>query len=193
MSVQENFTEKFKVARNYKIIRMFFGKEPADLTEDLGISKQNISTWENENGNPGSKFIDQMSKYFGLPRDVFYRDGLTVEDLKAMKNHTSVQNGIDNRQNMIEPEEVYRKLVEGNSEYRLIPKKLLDDYDILPKTEMESRSKVLDVVTSAMDQAKDALIDKYENLIMGYEGTIARLEKEKEDLQRQIPNKGEFK
>jgi DNA-binding XRE family transcriptional regulator len=145
MSVQENFTEKFKVARNYKIIRRFFGKEPADLTQDLGISKQNISTWENENGNPGSKFVDQMSKYFRLPRDVFYRDGLTVEDLKAMKNHTSVQNGSDNTRKPLGGDpEVYRTIVEGNTEYVLIPRTVLQDTKLISTEQIANDRKIMD-------------------------------------------------
>lgn len=73
MPVQENFTEKHWIGRNYRIIRDFYGQEDWQVKEKTGISKQNLSTWANGNGNPGRKFIDQLSKHFGLPQEVFYK------------------------------------------------------------------------------------------------------------------------
>jgi hypothetical protein len=76
------------------------------------------------------------------------------------------------------------------SEYRVVPKKILDDYDMFPKKETDNRSKVIDVVTDTMRELKDALIAKYEIIIAGNEQDIEQLKREIEDLRLQLKTKG---
>lgn len=47
------------------------------------------------------------------------------------------------------PEEIYRNLVESNSEYRLIPKIILDQYEIIPKRELEERAEIVRIAIAA--------------------------------------------
>jgi transcriptional regulator with XRE-family HTH domain len=141
------------IARNFRIIREFRGKTTAEVVKDTGISKQNISAWEKENNNPGHKFLDQLSKYFDVPRSFFYKENLTVEDLKAhfsMEKHTPA---IKNNEQPLNPDEIYRDLVEANSDYRLVPKTILDgEYRMILKSEIDSKTRLLEETLAAKNE-----------------------------------------
>jgi hypothetical protein len=83
----------------------------------------------------------------------------------------------------------YRRLIEENTEYRLMPKKILDDYDIVPKKESDSRSKVIDIITAA----KDDVIRQQSKLIVGYEEDISTLQKERDELKALLTSKNSQK
>lgn len=168
------------IARNFRIIREFRGKMPAEVVKGTKISKQNISAWENEKNNPGPEFLDQLSNYFNVPKAFFYKDGLTLEDLKA---HFSSEKGTpaikstDN--NQMAQDTIYKDLVEANTDYRLVPKIILDQYHIVPKQEAEDRREMLTIITKAKDDLiakSDVIISKYEALVSKYESDIDELE-----------------
>lgn len=71
---------------NLKIIRQLRGKKPMDVVEETGISKQNYYAWEKGDNEPGKKFLDQLVKYFDVPRTAFYKENLTEEELSSNSN-----------------------------------------------------------------------------------------------------------
>lgn len=179
------------ISTNYKIIRQFKNKTAAEIQRETGISKQNLSAWENERSNPGTEFIDQLSEYFGLPRELFYKEGLTLDYLKShfsSEKHTSVQNRTDNKENMTPRETFYQELIENNQDYSIIPKAILKDYKIVPEH-------ILNMITQSKDDFNKLLEEKHMLIIQGLENKISKLTKENEDLnsrlQRQIPAKNE--
>lgn len=178
MDSQRNFDKKFLVARNYRIIREFRSKSQDDVSRETTISKQNVSLWENLKGNPGKGFIDELSKYLRVPTDLFYRDGLTKEYLE---NHFSDDNITDmpklngGNENLRSAEEMYRDLVERNTEYRIVPKTILDgEYRIMLESELTDRKKL------------------YDEAIASKNKLILQLEKEIDDLRsgRVVINSG---
>lgn len=165
--VKENFTEKRLAARNYKIMRLFSGKSQAEIEADTGISKQNLSTWENEKGNPGPEFIDQLSKYFGLQKDLFLKDGLTIEYLQNMKNNASVPNEAAINGKPLREKDLYREMYEKflgeDSQYLLIHKELLKEHRLIPIKEMElnadNQVKVILELTARLGQLAERPIN----------------------------------
>jgi transcriptional regulator with XRE-family HTH domain len=162
------FFTKMSAAANYKIIKEFRGKTAAQIEEETGISKQNLSAWENELSNPGKKFIDRLVKYFGVPRELFFKDGLTLEYLETHYsggNNTSVQmedaiteNQPNEEIEMETPADVYRKIVEGGTEYFLVPKTAFDGaYRFVPVEHIHSQVRELD--------AKDSQIQNLTSII----------------------------
>lgn len=109
-----------------------------------------------------------------------------------VSNVTYAQKAGDNNLNGHGARETfYTDLIENNVEYSLLPRAVLKDYKIVP-------DKIIDVIIASnenekkalkesMETAKEALIKDYERLIEGLENKVARLEKENEDLRRQIP------
>lgn len=182
---------------NLQIISAFRNKKQQDIANGTGISKQNISNWMNGLNEPSTENLDLIAKFLDTPREVFYMKSLTQDDLKRMfskSDNTSVQQPGDNKQNgMTAKETFYTDLIENNEEYSLLPRAVLKDYKIVP-------DKIIDVIISSnenekkalresMETAKESLIKDYELLIKGLENKVDRLEKENEDLRRQIPGK----
>lgn len=170
MPVQENFTEKFKVARNYVIIRQFYGKKPSDLQRDLKISKANTSNWENGIANPGPNFVDQMSNYFGLPREVFYMDDLTTEYLKVMKNNTDEESEPAIPEKTTGDVEFFQRVVRiGSTEYVVLPKTVLDgEYRIASTRDADKNDRYFNKIDESTEKAltaKNEVIQMKDELI----------------------------
>lgn len=169
-------------------LKVFLGKSVAELEkgraedypgrDDRLLGNATISGWIDKPITWTSDKLEKFLTYWNVDKR-WWETGEGEILLTSVRKPTS-----NNEMNL-----VYKDLIEANTEYRLIPKRILDDYDMLPKKEVENRNKMVDILTQAMDQTKDALIEKYEVIIQGYENRVKRLEKENEDLQRQIPAK----
>lgn len=156
MSSQEIFDKNKLTARNYRIIREFRQKTQEEVGKETGISKQNISLWENRISNPGQKFIDRLASYFNIPKETFYVETLTLEYLEknfSGKNSTPEQKSMDKKEKIDTQEDIYRNLVEGNTEYILIPRSVLQEKYRLVALEQFQKDK------EQMDKDK-AIIDK---------------------------------
>jgi len=57
------------VAKNLKRIAYDRGKSQADISRDLGISKQTLSSWMNGNRLPRMSKIDRLCNYFNCLRE----------------------------------------------------------------------------------------------------------------------------
>lgn len=67
------------------------------------------------------------------------------------------------------PENIYRDLVESNSDYRLVPKTILDEeYRIVLKSQLEQEKRILDILL----EAKDKLISQLESEINQLRGNV---------------------
>jgi GTPase involved in cell partitioning and DNA repair len=120
--------------------------------------------------------LDKFLRTFHVKRDWLLKGIGDMND----KNPTPAINSTSNTEN--EMNDIYKDLVEANTDYRLVPKIILDQYHIIPKDEVEDRREMIKVIT----KAKDDLISKYETLLARYEEDIDELEKENETLRSQI-------
>ena len=145
-------------AQNFRIIREFKRKTPVEVEKGTGISKQNISLWDNGGGNPGPDFVKKLATFFDLPAAVFYEESLTKEYLEkhhSGKNGTGMQKSTDNTQK----DEVYRTIVEGGTEYLLIPRSVLQDkYRLRSLEDIEKDNKVLDRLLDAHEKMLTRLL-----------------------------------
>lgn len=134
---------------NFRKIREFRGKTPAQVVKGTGISKQNISEWDNGPGEPGKKFIDQLVKFFQVPKEFFYVDGLTKEYLEKHLNSVNPTHMdiVSDNNGKAEPsvEEAIRHLIEGNTDYILMHKiVIMDKYRLVSIEEIEKTDKELE-------------------------------------------------
>lgn len=156
MESQRKFDKKFLVAWNYRIIREFRLKSQDDVVKALeaefekpdGI-KQNVSVWENLKGNPGQKYIDHLSKYLNVPKHVFSMELLTEEYLKNEfpdENHAPMPKAEDSNEKSLGELEVYRKIFEGQTEYLVIPRKVLEKTQLVSIDELANKNRQIDIL-----------------------------------------------
>lgn len=103
----------------------------------IGISRQTVNSWEKrESVRMTESDLEKIAQILGV----------TGDDLTIVKT-ISVE----------DEESIYRDLVEANSDYRLVPKTILnEEYRIMLLSEIEERQKIYRDVLSA----KDALISR---------------------------------
>jgi len=54
---------------NIKKLRIALGISQVELAKKLGVSKQCISNWENDNIQPSIEMLIKIAKYFSVPVD----------------------------------------------------------------------------------------------------------------------------
>lgn len=127
------------------------------LAEKIGAKKQSVYDWENDKYAPSKDYLDLLAKVLDVEVKDFYGDG-KVQDVAQQP-----------------PESVYRDLIEKNTEYRLIPKTILDEeYRIILKSEIELKEQML-----------KNLLDSKNELISALKQEIAELR----SAQRVVPAK----
>lgn len=139
---------------NIKRIRELKGLSVQGLADRMDIDKAGIYKWEDGSTIPGGKKLTAIAEALGV----------TVNDLLA-ENITPVANEPAIKEKEARARETfYREFFEGNNEYSLLPKKILNEYDMYPKTDIEARTK----------ERADA-IDAFKKLIAHYEQEIEDL------------------
>lgn len=119
---------------NLKIIREFRKVKSTDLEEDLKISRQKLSNWESGLNEPRTDILNKLAEYLRIPKEVFYMETLTNDYLKknySDENPTPVQEGGDNKEMNSNHDQVYRTIVEGHTEYVLIPRSVLSETQLV--------------------------------------------------------------
>jgi hypothetical protein len=120
-----------------------------------------------------SHYVDGTSRpkadFIQLWKDKIGDDILALEKERNVSrgtnkpiNITSVEKTHDNKGKLV-PEEVYRDLVESNSEYRLVPKVIMDDYEIVPKSHVDVTNKrvqeIIDAKNDLIKELRDEIAD----------------------------------
>jgi transcriptional regulator with XRE-family HTH domain len=133
MTNQNIFDKKKLVARNFRFICDFRGISQDEVVKRTGIPRQNVNVWYNVKGNPNPEYFDKLSKLLQVSRETFSVENLTKEYLEKhfpIGNSTHRHNETDNPQNQMGPDQfltTFKSLVEGTTEYLLIPRGVLKD------------------------------------------------------------------
>jgi len=134
------------IGDNIKRIRELRKMSVQQLADKMGKGKQNIYNWESGDTEPELESIKLLSKALDVP----------INELTG-ENPTSVDKPSDNNGKAAAPEEVYRNLVESNSEYRLVPKVIFDNYEIVPKSELREKAEIVKIALKAKDDVINQL------------------------------------
>ncbi len=127
MSLGANI-QKFRQLKNWSV---------QELADEMGIGKQGIYKWEAEETKPGQESLTALAKALGV----------TVNDLLG-NNHTPVQKATDNKELS---ESVYRTIVEGNTEYVLVPRNILNETQLISKDELAEKSREMERKNKQID------------------------------------------
>lgn len=146
------------LGENIKRIRELRELSVEELAEKMGIGKAGIYKWESNETKPGLDSLTDLSKALDV----------TIDELVNEKP-TLVQESTVNTENESK-EEVYRKLVEANTAYRLVPKTILDEeYRIILKSELEEKAQMWRETLAA----KNNLIDQLHKEIADLRATLS--------------------
>lgn len=155
----------------------------AQVAKKLRISSQLLGQYEAGRQKPKLDFYKKW-------KEVFNEDILKLIDETNVshetENGTSATKPDNNEMSNLSRDEVYRDLVESNSEYRLVPKIILDKYEILSNREIKSKEDILKICLDQAEQlrrnaeemsaTKQIIIDDQKKLIASLESEIAELE-----------------
>jgi transcriptional regulator with XRE-family HTH domain len=98
--------------------------EQSDLARELKVAQGTVSNWENNGVNKAEDLL-KLAKLFGVTSDYILFGNTTAQPVSEDV-----------------PEAIYRDLIEANSEYRLIPKSVLEEkYRIVSLIEMEKEER----------------------------------------------------
>lgn len=152
----------YKIKDRIEELAIILGKTVAELEkgdkkdfpgkDDRLLGNATISGWYEQPLVWTSATLEKFLTYYRVSRE-WWKTGEGEPIL------TSVDKASDNKEKP--PESIYRDLVESNSEYRLVPKIILDNYEIIPKRELEERAAI---VREALD-AKNYAIAQLEKEI----------------------------
>lgn len=158
MEKSKNILEKFKkdsIGRNIGLLMQKTGKSYYELERDGGLSNGALRKWMDKNLDFSTLHLETFLVKHGLDRDK-WRAG---EIAFVKENPTPSKKETDTTENR---DEIYRKMVEENSEYKLVPATLLDgEYRIMLDREIKANERKW---TEMMD-TKNRLIDFLESRI----------------------------
>lgn len=167
MTIQDKFDTILKT--NRLGIKSIFG-----LEKFSGVGVGSVSKFLNKGESPTIGTIKTIQDALRINPEWWDSGNGSI----YLENGTGMDKSNDNKGNGGTPSELYRDLVESNSEYRLVPKVILDRYEILSQRELESRERVL---SAMLDQAKEIsatkqlLLDEKDKLIVALEEEIYEL------------------
>jgi hypothetical protein len=155
-----------------KVLAISGKKKMGDFAMECRISPGTLSK-ALERSSLSDDIVDKIYDRFKV-RKGYWEDG---KEPILDKNPTPAIKSTDN--NEMAQDTIYKDLVEANTDYRLVPKIILDQYHIVPKQEAEDRREMLTIITKAKDDLiakSDVIINKYETLVSKYEADIDELE-----------------
>jgi transcriptional regulator with XRE-family HTH domain len=143
---------------NIKKYRELKGLSVQGLADKMGIGKAGIYKWESEENKPGQDSLTALSKALDV----------SVDDLLS-ENGTSDQKPDDNKEKMYSHEEVYRTIVEGHTEYLLVPREVLKETQLVSTEqikrtweELAEKNKELAAKNQELER-KNIQLDFYQN------------------------------
>lgn len=166
MNIQDKFATILKL--NKLGINSIFALEKYSK---VGVGS--VSKFLNNNESPSMGTIKKIQDALGI--NTGWWD--TGKGEVFIEKHTLVQEGSDNKE--ITKEEVYRELIEANSNYSIIPRTVLDgEYRIVAKSELDLKDQELKQRIQEYQDRKNErqdTIDALKLVIKTYEEEIARL------------------
>ena len=72
-----------------RLLRMQRGINQIELANNLGVTKQSISNWENDNIMPSAEMLIKIAKYFNVSTDFLL--GLSNENVLKTEGLTELQ------------------------------------------------------------------------------------------------------
>lgn len=109
--------------KNLRILRKKHQLRQEDLADKIGVTRGTIINWEKGVTQPDNNEMNKLSKLFNISIDEMSTG--TIKDTVGA----------------IESEEIYRNIVEGNTEYILIPRSVLQEKYRLVAVEQYERDK----------------------------------------------------
>lgn len=146
-------------------------REDKEIAKELGISSQRLGHYRNGKRFPGPDFIHSWKKTFGhdlmelIEKEANRETNVSHETKKLTPAIKTDSNDWDAHLRSI------GSLVE-EKDYRLLPNTILEQYHIIPKTEMEANIKKWEADERKWDEmlkSKNALIERLEVEISGLE------------------------
>lgn len=68
---------------NLKAVRELRGKTAAQVYEGTKNSKGKYYAWEKNSYEPGPEIVDRLAEFLKVPREIFYKEKVTVDDLNS--------------------------------------------------------------------------------------------------------------
>lgn len=111
------------------------------VSEKIGISSQLLGQYEAGRQKPKIDFFEKWEEVFGEDIRAVQKGKNERNVSRETDKHTSVQKPGDNKQMS---ESVYRTIVEGNTEYVLIPRTVLADVQLISKSQIARDNGLMD-------------------------------------------------
>jgi hypothetical protein len=150
------------------------------LEDKVGSGRGAINDFYNRDEQPGRKTLKRILSLRGLNLEWWKTEKGPVFIAGSEENHTSVQNGSDNKENPLGDTDLFQRVVRvGTTEYVVLPKTVLDgEYRISSSLDLEQRAKELDARTKEQEDLRRErieTIDAKNKLIKRLEDEIAYL------------------
>jgi hypothetical protein len=160
MEKSKNILEKFKkgtIGHNIGLLMQKTHKSYFQIESEGGLSNGALKKWMDKKLDFSTLHLETFLIRHGLDKSKWTAGEVEFID----GNTTSVDKKEEIKENR---EEVYRNLVEDNTEYKLVPSELLNgEYRIILNRELEMRDRLL---TEQISQQKEALSAKNELIQM---------------------------
>jgi hypothetical protein len=149
MEKSKNILEKFKrgtIGHNIGLLMQKTGKSYSQVESEGGLSNGALKKWMEKKLDFSTLHLETF-----LVRHKLDPARWKAEEVEFIEgNHTSVDKKEDIKENR---EDVYRNLVEENSEYKLVPSTLLNgEYRILLNREIEARENMVQRMLAVQDR-----------------------------------------
>lgn len=108
------------IGDNIKRIRQLKNMSVKELADRIGANVQSIYDWEKNKYEPVKENLESISRVLETPIMEFYNE-----------NNTPMPKPSDNNENELSDPEIYRNIIEGKTEYSLIPRQVLDKTQLI--------------------------------------------------------------
>jgi len=129
------------------------GRELAEIARDLGISKQRLTNYQKGDRFPDADFVQIWLKKYGQNiMDLIEIEGRQSTNVPRGTEKLTPVNKSNEKENVAHAE-VYKTIVEGNTEYLLIPRSVLQEkYRLRSLEDIEKDKIVLDKILDANEK-----------------------------------------